>query len=99
MESIRMGSKGTEVKRLQELLNQHGFKEISIDGDFGSKTNGAVIKFKKKKGLLEKKRNDTGQIEGIVDSKTWSALEKFNFRLYPGQYFNHKFTQGDTICK
>ena len=37
MESIRMGSKGTEVKRLQELLRQHGFKEIDIDGIFGTK--------------------------------------------------------------
>ena len=79
MESIRMGSKGSEVKRLQELLRQHGFKEVEVDGEFGTKTNQAVIKFKKKKGLLDKKRNDSGQIEGIVDSK------KFSFRLYPGK--------------
>ena len=85
MESIRIGSKGSEVKRLQELLRQHGFKEVEVDGEFGTKTNQAVIKFKKKKGLLDKKRNDSGQIEGIVDSKTWNALEKFSFRLYPGK--------------
>ena len=56
MESIRIGSKGSEVKRLQELLRQHGFKEVEGDGEFGTKTNQAVIKFKKKKGLLAKNR-------------------------------------------
>ena len=44
-----------------------------------------VIKFKKKRVCWIRKRNDSGQIEGIVDSKTWNALEKFSFRLYPGQ--------------
>ena len=37
MESIRMGSKGSEVKKLQELLRQHGFKEVEVDGEFGKK--------------------------------------------------------------
>ena len=85
MESIRMGSKGSEVKKLQELLRQHGFKEVEVDGVFGTKTNGAVVKFKRKKGLLEKTTNEAGASDGIVDSKTWEALEKFNFRLYPGK--------------
>ena len=48
MESIRIGSKGSEVKRLQELLRQHGFKDVEVDGEFGTKTK-SVIKFKKKK--------------------------------------------------
>ena len=39
MESIRIGSKGSEVKRLQELLRQHGFKDVEVDGEFGAKTN------------------------------------------------------------
>ena len=75
MESIRMGSKGSEVRKLQELLCQQGNK-VSIDGEFGTKTRAAVIKFQRAKGITD---------NGIVGTKTWDALEKKNYRLYPGK--------------
>lgn len=62
---LKKGSKGTDVARLQTLLNANGAKLIA-DGDFGKVTHEAVLKFQKAKGLLA---------DGKVGPKTWAALE------------------------
>ena len=49
---LKKGSKGTDVKTLQELLNQLG-AELAVDGDFGSKTEAAVKAFQKKAGIKQ----------------------------------------------
>lgn len=59
MNTLKKGSKGEEVKVLQKALN------ITVDGDFGTKTETAVKKFQKSKGLVA---------DGIVGKKTWEAL-------------------------
>lgn len=59
METIRKGSKGAAVKKLQELLH------ITADGIFGANTEAAVKNFQREKGLA---------IDGIVGAKTWAAL-------------------------
>lgn len=59
MKTLKRGSKGDDVKTLQELLN------IAVDGDFGAKTEAAVIAFQKAHGLYA---------DGIVGAKTWAAL-------------------------
>ena len=46
---LKMGSAGGDVKTLQELLNQLG-ASLTLDGDFGSKTETAVKAFQKKAG-------------------------------------------------
>ena len=56
---LKKGSKGKEVKQLQEAL------EIGADGIFGSGTEAAVKKFQKDNGLVA---------DGIVGSKTWEAI-------------------------
>ena len=56
---LKKGSKGKEVKQLQEAL------EIGADGIFGSGTESAVKKFQKSNGLVA---------DGIVGSKTWEAI-------------------------
>ena len=56
---LKKGSKGKEVKQLQEAL------EIGADGIFGSGTEAAVKKFQKDNGLIA---------DGIVGSKTWEAI-------------------------
>ena len=45
MRTLRKGDKGDDVKTLQKLLG------ITDDGDFGKKTEAAVIAFQKAKGL------------------------------------------------
>ena len=67
MQTLRNGSKGTQVKVLQWLLNTLGFDCGTIDGDFGSKTKAAVMRFQAAKGL---------EVDGIVGKNTWKALLK-----------------------
>lgn len=59
MKILKKGDKGEEVKTLQRLL------KVTVDGDFGPKTEAAVKQFQKEKGL---------DVDGIVGPKTWKAL-------------------------
>lgn len=59
MQTLKKGSKGDDVKKLQRLLN------VSTDGIFGSDTEEAVKKFQKEHKL---------EIDGICGPKTWQAL-------------------------
>ena len=63
--SLRLGAKGEYVKQAQGLLNKHG-ASLTVDGDFGAKTNAAVIAFQRVNGLIA---------DGIVGVKTWAALD------------------------
>lgn len=66
METLKIGDKGSEVKTLQLLLEQKGFKLIT-DGIFGQGTEDAVEDFQEKNHLT---------IDGIVGKGTWSVLLK-----------------------
>lgn len=61
MSTLRMGSRGPEVERLQKLLNVK-----PVDGDFGPKTAAAVRQFQQGHGLVA---------DGVVGPRTWDALE------------------------
>jgi peptidoglycan hydrolase-like protein with peptidoglycan-binding domain len=63
--TLRLGSTGPDVRRLQQLLIANGFSPGAVDGIFGSKTQAAVMAFQKSKGLV---------VDGIVGVKTWTAL-------------------------
>ena len=65
MELLKKCSKGDSVKLLQELLNKHGFN-LTVDGDFGNKTEEAVKQFQKRLNLT---------VDGIVGGKTFEALQ------------------------
>lgn len=66
MQTIKKGSKGEEVKRLQTILNLEGrYGTLQVDGIFGTGTAEAVRAFQRDKGL-----ND----DGIVGTMTWAAL-------------------------
>lgn len=62
---LKRGSKGAEVKSLQTKLNNLGYSVGTADGVFGSKTETAVKKFQKAKGL---------KADGIVGAQTYKAL-------------------------
>lgn len=66
---LKKGSEGDSVKALQILLIGYGYScgSYGSDGDFGSGTNDAVLKFQKAKGLTK---------DGIVGANTWNALLK-----------------------
>ena len=56
---LRKGTRGTEVKQLQEFL------EISADGIFGAGTEAVVKKWQTLNGLFA---------DGIVGPKTWDEM-------------------------
>ena len=63
--TLRRGSKGSQVKALQQLLNSLGYNCGKVDGIFGANTEKAVRAFQKAKGLA---------VDGIVGPKTRAAL-------------------------
>jgi peptidoglycan hydrolase-like protein with peptidoglycan-binding domain len=65
-ETVRRGDRGNDVKRLQEVLNELGYKAGSADGIFGKKTESAAIAFQKASGLVA---------DGLVGKKTKEALQ------------------------
>ncbi len=64
--TISYGSSGDDVKKLQQVLNSYGYS-LSVDGQFGSKTQAAVKDYQQKNGL---------SVDGIVGAKTWGSLNK-----------------------
>ena len=52
-DTLKKGSKGSEVKKVQERLKELGYYKKSIDGDYGSSTVSAVKAFQKKNGLTQ----------------------------------------------
>lgn len=64
MNTVKNGSKGADVKSLQEALNKLGYG-LTADGIFGPKTEAAVKDYQKKNGL---------DADGIVGPKTWAKL-------------------------
>lgn len=64
MNKLGYGSRGDSVKMLQTLLNRLGYN-LTVDGDFGAKTEAAVKEYQRKNGLT---------MDGIVGAKTWSKL-------------------------
>lgn len=65
--SLEKGSKGTDVKTLQELLLQLGYAlpKYGADGDFGSETLTALKAFQSKIGV---------KADGIYGTETHAAL-------------------------
>lgn len=65
MTTLKNGSKGADVKTLQEALNKAGGYGLATDGIFGAKTDAAVRDFQKKNKL---------GVDGIAGPQTWTAL-------------------------
>ncbi len=62
---LSQGSRGTEVRQLQQLLTQLGYSTGGVDGVFGPATRSAVIRFQAQNGLAA---------DGVVGARTVSAL-------------------------
>lgn len=90
--TLRQGSRGADVVRLQQLLLGHGFNPGVIDGIFGPNTHAAVVAFQRSRGLVQ---------DGIVGVNTWTALG-VNCGTGPGPghcpagTFSYTIRSGDT---
>lgn len=72
LHKLCIGDEGEEVKTLQRILrvrNWHDDEDelVKVDGDFGTKTEQAVKRFQKAKGLT---------VTGTVNKTTWNKLLK-----------------------
>jgi len=68
--TIRSGSKGSDVKTMQTMLNKVMNAGLTVDGICGSKSVAAVKAFQSANGL---------SVDGVCGPKTWAALEsKYN---------------------
>jgi uncharacterized protein (TIGR02594 family) len=67
MPVLRVGNQGPDVRKLQLLLNSTLVPppRLSIDGDFGTRTEQAVLSLQKMKNLPQ---------DGIVGQRTWAVL-------------------------
>lgn len=62
---LKLGSKGDEVKKLQEQLNSSGNYNLNVDGVYGQKTLSAIKDYQTKQGLT---------VDGIAGSNTLGSL-------------------------
>ena len=61
----KYGSRGTEVRTIQEKLKRWGYYSGSVDGIYGSQTVSAVKSFQKKNGLT---------VDGLAGTQTLKAM-------------------------
>jgi len=59
--------RGTAIVKLQRLLRLHGYAQVTIDGEFGIKTQQAVLSFQQRWHL---------PATGIVTAETWLLLRR-----------------------
>lgn len=62
---LRRGSSGDAVRFIQSMLNLIDNAGLTVDGQFGARTESAVEAFQRRTGLT---------VDGVVGSQTWSAL-------------------------
>lgn len=74
--TVKRGSRGEYVKKVQTILQKLGYNlgVYGIDGDFGTMTEKAVKEFQQDHKLTS---------DGIVGAKTWEALLKANDAVSP----------------
>lgn len=66
--ALKEGSRGAEVKQLQQLLINQGYmRRNEADGDFGRITKGALCCYQLEYGLT---------VDGICGSETWKSIDK-----------------------
>lgn len=73
MTSLRIGSSGDDVCRVQSMLNLIGEK-LTVDGSYGSKTRDAIERFQQKNSI---------SIDGIVGHDTMTLLERVSSKTTP----------------
>lgn len=77
---LSIGTRGSDVTRLQKHLKAAGFNPGGVDGVFGSKTKAAVLRFQRAKGLSADGvvgPNTSQRLFGSRDSKYWDGRSDF----------------------
>lgn len=91
--TLRFGSKGEEVRKIQNYLNSIGYSVGTADGVFGNNTKNAVIVFQKDSSLTP---------DGVVGVKTREALNKiksFSLNVDGDKKLSTNFKVKEFKCK
>lgn len=83
---LKQGSRGDDVKTVQQKLKNWGYYSGSVDGIYGPKTKAAVEYFQRKNGL---------KVDGIVGKATFAALGMMEQAGQSGSQSNG-YTNSDT---
>ena len=87
--SLKQGSRGTEVKRLQQNLIGLGFLEGRADGRFGSKTKAAVKDFQTEYGLAPDGSAGAATQRAVRNAVVRLQVELKNAGCAPGSADGH----------
>ena len=74
--TLKKGSKGEEVKKLQRRLKELGYYSATVDGDYGSGTVTAVKAFQKKNGLTQNGTADETTLKKVYSDSAIGAKEE-----------------------
>lgn len=92
--TLSKGSKGQDVKDLQQMLMARGYAlpRFGADGDFGSETDAAVRAYQRDHKL---------EVDGIVGPLTWAELQKTQSVISNDgtRYKLYTVKAGDTLTK
>lgn len=64
---VRVGMHGHDIRVLQDFLRRAGIKSVSIDGEYGSGTRRAVLRFERANSL---------PVNGVIDANDIAALRQ-----------------------
>ena len=87
---LKNGSRGNEVKKLQENLNKLGFNCGTVDGIFGVKTEAAVKAFQKAYSLT---------VDGIAGPATLGKIEELLKKPADNTDYKAKLEEAKKLAK
>ena len=87
--SLKQGSRGTEVKQLQQNLVGLGYLEGTADGQYGAKTAAAVKKFQADFGLAADGRAGEATQTAVYNAVVRLQVELRNAGFAPGTADGH----------
>lgn len=91
--TLRKGAKGAYAMLVQRLMAAAGIDPGPIDGDFGPKTERAVMEYQKRYKL---------KVDGVVGRNTWGQLARpvpISQTAGRGHKITPNFSLGEFVCK
>lgn len=89
--TLQVNSRGSDVSRLQQTLQERGFSPQGVDGSFGRNTRAAVVAFQRSQGITADGivgRDTAQRLFGSTDAKYYDGVSDFTPAGPGGQVTN-----------